>query len=63
VETAPTHTVFHADVNGQSDNNEGWEAHIGLDSNKLCRESSSDIDEDEGDVESALMVLAISMDS
>jgi hypothetical protein len=31
VETAP-------DVDGQSDNDEGWEAHIRLDSNKLCWE-------------------------
>ena len=62
VETAPTHTVFYEDVDGQSDNDEEWEAHIRLDSNKLCWEledesesEEEDIDEDEGDVEDEII--------
>ena len=68
VETAPTHTVFHADVDGQSDNDEGWEAHIRLDSNKLCWEledesedEDEDIDDDERDVEDEVIVAGEDM--
>ena len=59
VETAPIHTVFHEDVNGQSDNNEEWEAHIRLDSNKLCWELE---DESENEEEGVRMNFAARTD-
>ena len=58
-ETPSTCPVIHADLDEQSDNDKGWEAHIHLDSNKLCWKpddedevsEEEDSDCEKGDVE------------
>ncbi|EDR10094.1 uncharacterized protein LACBIDRAFT_325694 [Laccaria bicolor S238N-H82] len=53
VATAPAHPVTHADVDDQSDNDEGWDPHVRLDSNRPCWDSDDEEkdSEDEADVE------------
>ena len=67
IKTPSTHSVIHADLDTeQSDNNEGWEARIKFDSNKLCwefddeDETSEDENQgqDQGDVEDKVVEAA-----
>jgi hypothetical protein len=45
-------TQIYVDIEDQSDNNEGWDAHIILDSNKPCQEldNKGENSEDKADV-------------
>ena len=55
--TVPAHPVTHTDVNDQSDNDEGWDPHGRLDSNRPCWDSDDEEmdSEDEADVEDEVL--------